>query len=189
MPVTVTPSNVLLLVRVMSVPVIAGLFFVPDLWARWSIFALFSLAVLTDLLDGWLARLLNQESLFGKVFDPVADKLLVVITLFLMGSSGLIVELNLLAAGLIITREIMISGLREYLSIAGKSLPVTRFAKWKTFLQMGAIALLLLENTHSNQWWPDISSTVLLWCAALATLASGWQYARRGWCLIAETES
>lgn len=189
MPVTVTPSDVLLLARVVSMPVIGGLLFVPELWARWSVFALFSLAALTDFLDGRLARLLGQENLFGKVFDPVADKVLVVVTLFLMGASGQIVGLNLLAAGLIITREIVIPGLREHLAIAGKSLPVARFAKWKSFLQMGAIALLLLENAYSNQWWPGITSTVLLWCATLATLASGWRYARQGWGLLTEPKS
>jgi cardiolipin synthase (CMP-forming) len=141
----------------------------------------FALAALTDWLDGYLARRQRMLSEFGRMLDPIADKLLVTASLVLLAGLGRLSSPGLYAALLILMREILVSGLREYLAGRAIGMPVTRLAKWKTGAQMVAL-FLLLTGDRGAAWLTGWSAPVsfvgeaLLWIAALLTLITGWAY-------------
>lgn len=140
--------NLLTYARIVAVPLIVLCFFVEGRlessdFARWTAFWLFAAASITDYLDGYLARIWNQTSNIGRMLDPIADKLLVASVLLLMAADGTIAGWTIWAAIIILCREILVSGLREYLADLKVSVPVTRIAKWKTTIQMLAIGFLL----------------------------------------------
>jgi CDP-diacylglycerol--glycerol-3-phosphate 3-phosphatidyltransferase len=169
-----TLPNALTLGRIVLIPVICWLVFISGPTAAWSAFALYAVAAISDFFDGYLARKWNVPSVFGRVFDPIADKLLVAALLVCLAASGRIGGLELVPAILIILRELLVSGLREYLAPLRISLPVSRLAKWKTTVQLLALAGFLLLPVR-----PLITpSIVLLWLAAALTLVTGWQYLR-----------
>ena len=171
--------NALTVARIVAVPLLIAVFYLPAPSAAWAAMAVFVAASVTDWFDGWLARRWEQQSDFGKVLDPIADKLLVAAALFMLAAFDRLSIPSIVAAIAILGREILVSGLREFL--AGRAnLPVTTLAKWKTAVQMAAIAVLLVAP--AAPWglpWQRIGE-IGLWIAALLTLVTGWDYLRRG---------
>ena len=149
--------------------------------ARWWALGLFAFASITDFLDGYLARIWEQSSSLGKMLDPIADKLLVAACLLLLAADGAIAGWSIWAAVVILSREILVSGLREYLADLKVSVPVTQLAKWKTTLQMFALGFLL-AGPAGDKVYPYCTDTglVLLWISAAVTLITGWDYFRAG---------
>lgn len=187
MPKHVTSiPNLLTYLRILIVPLIVLCFFIEgrlhssDL-ARWSALALFLLASITDFFDGYLARALNQTSNIGKMLDPIADKLLVASILLLIAADGTIAGWTIWAAIIILCREILVSGLREYLAELKISVPVTLLAKYKTALQMIALGFLLAGPAGEKilPYTTEIGIG-LLWCAAIITMITGYDYFRVG---------
>ena len=178
--------NILTYGRILCVPLIVVCFFVEGRlqssdFARWAAVWIFVIASVTDFFDGYLARIWNQTSNIGRMLDPIADKLLIASILLLVAADGTIAGWSLWAAIIILCREILVSGLREYLAELKVSVPVTRIAKWKTTVQMVAIAFLL-AGPAGDLIFPYTTTIglVLLWLAALVTLYTGYDYFRAG---------
>lgn len=180
--------NLLTYARILAVPLVALCFYLEGKlqssdFARWSALMIFVVASLTDFFDGYLARIWQQTSNIGRMLDPIADKLLVATCLLLLAADTdkTIAGWSLWAAIIILCREILVSGLREYLAELKVSVPVTWIAKWKTTLQMLAIGFLL-AGSAGDKIWPYTTDTglVLLWGAALITLYTGYDYFRAG---------
>ncbi|ATU92135.1 CDP-diacylglycerol--glycerol-3-phosphate 3-phosphatidyltransferase [Phyllobacterium zundukense] len=178
--------NILTYARIIAVPLVVLCFFLEGRLqssdaARWSALAIFLIASITDFFDGYLARIWQQTSTIGRMLDPIADKLLVSACLLLLAADGTIAGWTLWAAIIILCREILVSGLREYLAELKVSVPVSRLAKWKTTIQMIAVAFLL-AGPAGDEIIPiiTISGIILLWIAALITLYTGWDYFRAG---------
>ena len=178
--------NLLTYGRILAVPVIVLCFFVEGElksteFARWTALTLVIVASITDYLDGDLARIWNQTSNIGRMLDPIADKLLVASVLLLLAADETIAGWSLWAAITILCREILVSGLREYLAALKVSVPVTRIAKWKTTIQMVAIAFLL-AGPAGDKIMPYITDMGigLLWIAAILTFYTGYDYFKAG---------
>lgn len=170
--------NVLTYVRIAAVPaLVACLFFLQGDAGRWSAFALFVFAGLTDWLDGYLARAWEQQSTLGRMLDPIADKLLVGAALMMLVHDNTINGWSIWAAIIILVREILVSGLREFLAELNVKIHVTQLAKWKTTMQMIALAVLL-AGPAAEKIVPGIMTggLVILWIAALLTLWTGYDY-------------
>jgi cardiolipin synthase len=172
--------NLLTLSRIAIIPVVVGLFYVPEAWAAYTACTLFAAACITDYIDGYLARAWEQESVIGKFLDPIADKLLVSATLIMLVAVMRISGLSVLAAVVILLREVLVSGLREYLAGLNVSVPVTRLGKWKTMIQMVALSFLIVGDYGPAEIPVTIIGTVGLWGAAILTFISGWDYMRAG---------
>ncbi len=171
-----SPPNLLTLIRVGLIPLLVGLLYLEGAWARWFACAVFVIAATTDYLDGWLARTRKQHSRLGRWLDPVADKLLVAATvLALVGFD----RAPLLPALVILLREILISGLREYLAEARLVLPVSRLAKWKTAVQMVALGFLIVGDAGPSWLFVEEVGRWGLWLAAVLTVASAWDYVHK----------
>lgn len=172
--------NILTLSRIAIIPVVVGLFYVPESWAAWTAMWLFAAACITDYFDGYLARIWSQESVIGRFLDPIADKLLVSAVLIMLVAKARLTGVSVLAAVVILLREVLVSGLREYLAGLNVGVPVTRLAKWKTTIQMVALGFLIVGDYGP----PEIPSTVIgtlgLWVAAILTFVTGWDYTRVG---------
>ena len=178
--------NLLTYARIVAVPLIVLCFFIEGRlqssdFARWTALVLFAVASVTDYHDGYLARIWNQTSNIGRMLDPIADKLLVASVLLLVAADGTIAGWTIWAAIIILCREILVSGLREYLADLKVSVPVTRIAKWKTAIQMFAIAFLL-AGPAGDKVLPYTTETGigLLWIAAIITMYTGYDYFRVG---------
>lgn len=178
--------NMLTYGRILAVPLVVFCFFIEGNLkssdpARWTAVALFIAASVTDFLDGYLARIWQQTSNIGRMLDPIADKLLVASCLLLLAADGTIAGWTLWAAIIILCREILVSGLREYLAEIKVSVPVTLLAKWKTTIQMVAIGFLLAGPAGDKiiPYTTEIG-IVLLWISAIVTLYTGWDYFRAG---------
>jgi cardiolipin synthase (CMP-forming) len=174
--------NLLTLSRIAVIPMVVALFYIDGVWPRWLACALFVAAAVTDWFDGYLARSRNEVSAFGRFLDPIADKLLVGAVLFMLAASDRLSALGVLPALIILLREILVSGLREFLAQLQVGVPVTRLAKWKTGLQMVALPVLLVGDAGAP-WFPvpvRALGEMCLWVAALATLVTGWDYLRSG---------
>lgn len=170
--------NLLTLFRIALIPVLVASFYVGGDAASRIACAIFVLAGVTDFLDGYAARKFDQRSALGRFLDPVADKLLVAAALLMMVGFGHIAGLAVLPALVILCREILVSGLREYLAEIDVGMPVSGLAKWKTAIQITAIAILLLGE--AGPWglpWVTIGE-VGLWAAAVLTLITGYDYLR-----------
>jgi cardiolipin synthase (CMP-forming) len=179
-----TLPNVLTLSRVAIIPVFVALFFLESAAGQWIACGVFALAAITDFFDGYIARSRGQLSAFGKFLDPVADKLLIASALLMMVGFGQIADLVIIPAVIILCREIMVSGLREYLAGLSIGLPVSRLAKWKTTIQMVAIGILIVGNA-AHPIIPDSVPVRLigeagLWVAAVITMITGYDYLRAG---------
>lgn len=177
--------NVLTLSRIAAIPLIVLLVALRQPWADLSACILFSCAAVTDYFDGKLARSRRQQSDLGRMLDPIADKLLVGATLMMLVGRDRLSEAGLYPAVVIMLREILVSGLREYLAGIRKSLPVTALAKWKTGFQMGALGVLLAGDTGGailrlNFLPLGTIGEVMLWVAAGLTLVTGWDYLTAG---------
>src|SRR5258706_3739150 len=163
------------------VPLYVPVSFLPEDFDRWIVFVLFCLAELTDAVDGMIARKLKSESSLGRMLDPIADKLIVSAALLMLTADRTLQGIHLVPALVILCREILVSGLREFLAGADVSLPVTRVAKMKTVVQMVAIAALI-ATTASERMLPGVTNLALigLWIAAALTLYTGYAYLRAG---------
>lgn len=174
--------NLLTMIRIWAIPAIVLTFFIPTPFWAWTGVILFAIAGITDYMDGYLARHLNQLSRFGRVLDPIADKLLVGAILLMLAYSGKLGLLGILPAVIIMCREILVSGLREFLAEINVGCPVTRLAKWKTTCQM--IALPVLMMTHVYCGWFDVLLQIIgmvsLWGAAILTVMTGYDYWKSG---------
>ena len=174
--------NILTYGRIAAVPVVVVCLFPPiDLWVRWIAFAAFAAAAITDYFDGYLARAWGQQSSLGRMLDPIADKLLVSACLLMLAADGTIHSWSLWAAIVILCREILVSGLREFLAELRVSVPVTRLAKWKTTVQLLAVGFLL-AGPAGETILPGTTGfgLVLLWISAVVTLYTGYDYFRSG---------
>lgn len=174
--------NILTYGRIVAVPVLAGvLFFGTSDNARWLAFAIFVTACVTDWLDGYLARIWAQQSNLGRMLDPIADKLLVGAALLMLVYSGTIGGWSIWAALIILAREILVSGLREFLAELNVKVHVTQLAKWKTAMQFIALAMLLAgPAAEAVLSGTTTAGVVLLWIAALLTLVTGYDYLKAG---------
>ncbi len=177
--------NILTIGRIIIVPFFVLAFYLPGFYGDLTACVLFVIASFTDFLDGMLARMMGQESKLGELLDPIADKIIVATALILLVMSGTIKHYEVIAAIIILTREILISGLREFLARGQIKLPVTNLAKLKTFLQMVAIALLLTGETGNKilnfqDYNAQTIGIILLWLSAFLTLYTGYEYLRKG---------
>ena len=177
--------NILTIGRIIIVPFFVLAFYLPGFYGDLTAFTLFVIASFTDFLDGMLARMMGEESKLGELLDPIADKIIVATALILLVMSGTIRHYEVIAAIIILTREILISGLREFLARGQIKLPVTNLAKLKTFLQMVAIALLLTGETGNKilnfqDYNAQTIGIILLWLSAFLTLYTGYEYLRKG---------
>ncbi len=177
--------NLLTLSRIAAIPLIVLLALLRVPAADLAACALFVLAAITDWLDGHLARSRAQISELGRMLDPIADKLLVGAVLMLLAGLGRLSDIALVAAVVIMLREILVSGLREYLAGLSQGLPVTRMAKWKTGVQMTALGMLLAGDASAAllglRGLPvHLTGEALLLAAAALTLITGWDYLMAG---------
>jgi cardiolipin synthase len=174
--------NLLTYGRVAAVPVVAGCLFWPEIaWMRWVALGVFIAAGISDFLDGYLARAWSQQSRIGQMLDPIADKLLVSAVLMMLAADHTIASYSLTAGIIILCREILVSGLREFLAELKVSLPVSNVAKWKTTLQLIALGFLI-AGPSGDEIVAGVTTTglVLLWVSALLTLYTGWDYFKAG---------
>ena len=177
--------NILTIGRIILVPIFVIAFYLPGLLGDLIPFFIFLLASFTDFLDGVLARLYKEESKLGALLDPIADKIIVVAALILLVMNDTITNYEVIAAIIILTREIMISGLREFLAKSQVSMPVTSLAKFKTFVQMFSIAILLTGDSgnriiHFQDYNAHTVGIILLWLSAFLTLYTGYDYVKKG---------
>jgi cardiolipin synthase len=173
--------NLLTYGRIVAVPALVGCFFLEGDFGRWLALAIFVAAALTDVLDGYVARAWEQQTSLGRMLDPIADKLLVSAALMMLAAQQTIAGWSLWAAIIILSREILVSGLREFLGEVNVSVPVTNLAKWKTVMQMVAIGFLLAGSAGDKIFpWTTLTGLCLLWVSAILTLYTGWDYFRAG---------
>ena len=177
--------NILTIGRILIVPFFVLANYLPGFYVDLTALILFIVASFTDFLDGMLARLLGQESKLGELLDPIADKIIVATALILLVMDGTIRHYEVIAAIIILTREILISGLREFLAKGKIKLPVSSLAKLKTVLQMVSIALLLSGETGNKiinfqDYNAQTIGIILLWLSAALTLFTGYDYMRKG---------
>ena len=177
--------NILTIGRIIIVPFFVVSFFLPGFYGEIIPFLLFILASFTDFLDGLLARLYKEESKLGELLDPIADKIIVSAALILLVMNETIQNYEVIAAIIILTREILISGLREFLSDVQIKIPVSSLAKGKTFIQMFSIAILLTGETGNKiinfeDYNAQTVGIILLWLSAFLTLYTGYDYVRKG---------
>jgi CDP-diacylglycerol--glycerol-3-phosphate 3-phosphatidyltransferase/cardiolipin synthase len=176
--------NYLTIGRIIIVPVFVITFYLPGFYGDIIPFALFLIASFTDFLDGLLARMYKEESELGELLDPIADKIIVATALILLVMNGTIQNYEVIAAIIILTREILVSGLREFLAKEQIKLPVSNLSKMKTFLQMFAIAILLTGETGNKivnfqDYNAQTIGIILLWLSAFITLYTGYEYLRK----------
>ena len=182
--------NLLTYGRILAVPAVVACFYLEAPLSHWAGCIVFTVASVTDFFDGYLARAWHQESRIGRMLDPIADKMLVGGSLFMLAGAQVVGGWSLLAGVIILGREFAVSGLREFLTglQADGSVKVTWLAKCKTVVQMTAIAVLLLSQV-ADQWFPwlvagqGVASFIglsLLWLSAIVTLITGYGYFREG---------
>ena len=177
--------NILTVGRILIVPFFVLAFYLPGFYGDLTALILFIVASFTDFLDGMLARFLGEESKLGELLDPIADKIIIATALILLVMDGTIRNYEVIAAIIILTREILISGLREFLAKREVRVPVSNLAKFKTFIQMFSIALLLTGETGNKiinfqDYNAETIGIILLWLAAILTLYTGYDYLVKG---------
>ena len=183
--------NLLTISRIVVIPVIFLTIYIHSAW--WYLIGglLFITAAITDYLDGYLARSRNELSAFGRLLDPIADKLLVVSALMIIVANGLIDNISYIPVVVILCREILVSGLREFLSEVHVGLPVTRLAKWKTGFQMTALSVILMAPAKFfniiEGFWVGLG-TICLWVAGVLTFVTGYQYFEKSLAYIKSVE-
>ena len=166
-------------------PIFVISFYLPGFYGDIIPFTLFIAASFTDFLDGLLARMYKEESKLGELLDPIADKIIVAAALILLVMDGTIKNYEVVAAIIILTREILVSGLREFLAKGEIKLPVSNLAKLKTFLQMFSISILLTGETGNRiinfqDYNAQTIGIIFLWFSAFLTLYTGYDYLRKG---------
>jgi cardiolipin synthase len=173
--------NLLTFLRIVSLPVLIALFFVESYWAAWTALFIYILACITDFLDGYLARKYKVESAFGKFLDPISDKIFVASLLVTLVAFDRLDGLWIIPVIIIMMREFLVSGLREFLGPMNIQLPVSQLAKWKTTIQMVAMGFLVV-GPYGNDVLP-YCLTIGQWglaIAALLTVITGWDYLKTG---------
>lgn len=173
--------NLLTYGRIAAVPLVVGLLLAGGHQWRWVALAVFIAAGISDFFDGYLARLWSQQSALGRMLDPIADKVLVAAVLLMLAADRTIEGAHLVPAIIILCREVLVSGLREFLAELRVSVPVTQLAKYKTAVQLVAIGFLI-AGPAGDRVLPYTTELGLagLWCAALLTLYTGFDYFRAG---------
>ncbi len=174
--------NLLTYGRILAIPALVAILFWPrDDWMRWIALGIYTAAAITDYLDGYIARAWSQQSAIGRMLDPIADKLLVAALLLMLVYTGQIEGWTLWAAIVILCREILVSGLREFLADLKVSVPVSKVAKWKTTAQLFALGFLI-AGPAGDKVLPGNTTIgiVLLWAAAGLTIYTGWDYFNAG---------
>ena len=177
--VTALP-NLLTMSRIAAIPLIVLLLYFDGAFWRWVACGLFTVACVTDFLDGYLARTRRQVSELGRFLDPIADKLLVAAVILVLVAERRLTGLTILPALVILCREILVSGLREYLASLHVSVPVSQLAKWKTLLQMVALGFLIVGDGVVSSWPVGLTGEIGLWAAAALTLVTGYDYLKAG---------
>ena len=172
--------NLLTLSRIFSIPFIVACFYVDGYFSHLIATILFIVACVTDFFDGYLARQWKQVSAFGRFLDPVADKLLVSTILLMLSGVGIIDGVHLVAATVILAREIIVSGLRQFMAEMKVRVPVTRYAKWKTAMQMFSITCLLFSAMFPEMPTIRQLGLFLLWIAVFMTVFTGVRYMKFG---------
>ncbi len=172
--------NLLTLSRIVAIPALMATYYWPGHASNWVSLAIFAIAGLTDFLDGWIARRWGQSSALGRFLDPIADKLLVAAALLMLVAHGRLDGLDLLAAVVILCREILVAGLREFLAELRVAMPVSKLAKGKTTAQIVALCFLLVFDAAPPSWHVPEIGRLMLWAAALLTLVTGYDYLRAG---------
>lgn len=183
--------NVLTVSRIIAIPVVLLFIYWGGESGNWLALAVYTYACITDFFDGYLARAWHQQSAFGRFLDPIADKLLVAGVLFMLVGVESIAGVHILPAAVILSREILVSGLREFLAEARVGLPVSLLAKWKTTIQMLALGFLIVGHVgpdfgFATTWQIGAAG---LWVAAVITLITGYDYLRAGLKHIAESDA
>jgi cardiolipin synthase len=186
--------NLLTLSRIAAIPVMVALAAIRTPATDFAACVVFSVAAITDYFDGKLARDYGTTSDLGRMLDPIADKLLVGAALMMLVGTDRLSQAGLYPAIVIMLREILVSGLREYLAGMRIGLPVTSLAKWKTGFQMGALGVLLAGNGSAQllgiPWLPvTVIGEIMLFSAAALTLVTGWDYLTAGWRHAAQPRS
>lgn len=177
--------NILSMSRILALPLLVGFLWWPEWRFGYGVaFVIYCLMGLTDYFDGYLARRQGTVSKLGVFLDPIADKIMVAaVILMLVGTRhdvAIITGIHIIAALVILLREIAVSGLREFLAGLRVSLPVSKLAKWKTALQLVALGALILVGAVPDVWWVKAVGLASLWGAAILTLITGWDYLRVG---------
>ncbi|MHA3841587.1 CDP-diacylglycerol--glycerol-3-phosphate 3-phosphatidyltransferase [Sphingomonas aestuarii] len=177
--------NILSMSRILALPLLVGFLWWPEWRFGYGVaFVLYCLMGITDYFDGYLARAQATVSKLGVFLDPIADKIMVAaVILMLVGTRhdvAIITGIHIIAALIILLREIAVSGLREFLAGLRVSLPVSKLAKWKTTLQLVALGALILAGALPDIWWVKSVGLASLWGAAILTLITGWDYLRVG---------
>jgi CDP-diacylglycerol---glycerol-3-phosphate 3-phosphatidyltransferase len=172
--------NLLTMSRIAAIPLIVILLYFDAPFWRWLALALFAIACITDFFDGYLARSRKQVSDLGRFLDPIADKLLVAAVILVLVAERRLTGWTILPALIILCREILVSGLREYLAGLHVSVPVSQLAKWKTLLQMLALGFLILGDGGAPRWPISLIGEIGLWAAAALTLVTGYDYLKAG---------
>lgn len=172
--------NYLTFMRILVIPGVIASFSFPGMFAAWVGCGLFMAASITDWFDGYLARKFKSTSSLGRIFDPIADKLLVAATLLMMAAYDRLGYTGLWPAVIILCREVLVSGLREFLAEIKVGLPVTHLAKWKTGIQMVSIPMLMVADYSPWFCYFGEVGEVLIWIAAVLTVITGYDYLRAG---------
>jgi CDP-diacylglycerol--glycerol-3-phosphate 3-phosphatidyltransferase/cardiolipin synthase len=176
-----TLPNILTLSRIVTVPLLAAFLWWPEWRTGYAIaFAIYCLMGITDYFDGYLARAQGTVSKLGVFLDPIADKIMIAAVILMLVGKGVIADYHLIAALIILLREITVSGLREFLAQLQVSVPVSQLAKWKTTLQLVAFGALILGQAVPQYPWVALIGLVTLWGAAVLTAITGWDYLRVG---------
>lgn len=168
-------ANILTIARILAIPPLAMLMLSPHPMTAWAAFVLYAAIAMTDWLDGFVARKFNQQSEFGRFLDPIADKILVAAMFIVLAATGTIGGIWLALPIIIMTREFLVSGLREFLGPKGVVVHVTKLAKWKTTAQMVALGILTLAPAMDNA---REGGLYLLLLATVLTVMTGWDYMR-----------
>ena len=171
-------SNILTLLRIGVIPIIVICIYMKAPFFGWIAFFLFCSASITDYFDGYIARLRNEITNFGTFLDPIADKLLVAAVILILTSKGVIKDWDTVPALIILLREITVSGLREYLAGIKVSIPVSRIAKLKTFLQLSALAILILSESTVDLILIVYLGKIFLWLSGILTLYTAYDYVK-----------
>ena len=181
-----TLPNLLTLSRILAVPILVFLLWKPSWWDYGITFVLYCLVGITDYFDGYLARAQGTVSRLGIFLDPIADKIMVASVIVMLvarppiDSAPIIADWHLIPALVILLREIIVSGLREFLATLQVSIPVSQLAKWNTTLQLVALGALILAGAIPQWPWVHVVGLLSLWAAACLTLVTGWDYLRVG---------
>ncbi|MBL8640785.1 MAG: CDP-diacylglycerol--glycerol-3-phosphate 3-phosphatidyltransferase [Alphaproteobacteria bacterium] len=173
--------NAMTIGRLLTLPLLVILMMIDAAWAAWSALALYTLGCITDYLDGYLARRFHLESNFGKFLDPIADKIFIATVLICLIANHHLSGWGVIPVLLILCREFLISGLREFFGPQNIQFPVSRLAKWKTGIQMFALGFLIMGEygTTVIAWNVEIGY-ILLICATILTVMTGWTYMKEG---------